>query len=169
MNRWTGMGIEAYRAGNRQQAQRFLRYALMENPDDVRTLLWLVEVADTDAERERLLEKVVELDPLQVLARQALLDVQSRIRATHLPHVSPFEVGAGEIFEENSEPDSVEVRSTPPFMEALADRKMIDESPAPLPLVLPKPLQEKKWWAVALAVVVLIAVIVLFWALIRPF
>jgi hypothetical protein len=121
MNRWTRLGIEAYRAGNREQAQRFFRFALMEKPDDIRTLLWLVEVANTDSDKERCLEQVLEIDPNQTLARQALLEVKSRIQSIQLPHVNPFSTDGSE-GQQPSTPAFIEVRSTPPFMEALAER-----------------------------------------------
>jgi hypothetical protein len=133
MDRWTRLGIEAYRSGNRAQAQRFFRYALMENPDDVRCWLWLVEVVDTDVERIHCLEQVLKIDPNHALARKALEDMSDRIESTRLPHVSPF---GGYVSEEESpEPtlSSVEVRSTPPFMAAMAEKEAHEADTQPDP------------------------------------
>ncbi len=120
MDRWTRLGIEAYRSGNRAQAQRFFRYALMENPDDVRTWLWLVEVADTDAERIRCLEQALKIDPNHALAHKALEDINDRIASARLPHVSPFGGFGSEAESAEPTPAPAEERSTPPFMSILA-------------------------------------------------
>ena len=165
MNRWTRLGIEAYRAGNREQAQRFFRFALMEKPDDIRTLLWMVEVANTDSEKERCLEQVLEIDPNQTLARQALLDVKSRIQAIQLPHVNPFSTDDSEGLQPST-PAFIEVRSTPPFMEALAERNTQVDSATPSPSQSPSPEKvgegsffHKKWLWAGLAAVGLVLVI----------
>jgi hypothetical protein len=133
MDRWTRLGIEAYRSGNRAQAQRFFRYALMEKPDDVRCWLWLVEVVDTDLERIHCLEQVLKIDPNHALARKALEDMSDRIESTRLPHVSPFGGYGSE--EEGPEPTpaSVEVRSTPPFMAAMAGKEAHETDAQPDP------------------------------------
>jgi hypothetical protein len=162
MNRWTRLGIEAYRAGNRQQAQRFFRFALMEKPDDIRTLLWMVEVADTDTEKERCLERVLQIDPQQSLAKQALVDVKARLESAQLPHVNPFAEDGSEGMQPVSERASIAVRSTPPFMEALAVRKAMEEAPPALPVSVRGGFGfQKKWLWVGLAVLAVILVIAL--------
>ena len=91
MDRWTRLGIEAYRTGNREQARRFFRYALMESPNDISAWLWLVEVAENDGEKERCLTRVLALDPNHVLARRALEDLEARRAGKNAPFVRPFE------------------------------------------------------------------------------
>jgi hypothetical protein len=119
MDRWTRLGIEAYQSGNRAQAQRFFRYALMEKPDDIRTWLWLAEVVETDHEKVRCLEQVLKIDPQHALAITALDIYKTRANRSNLPHVAPFG-GDEEPAEGELAAASVEVRSTPPFMAALA-------------------------------------------------
>jgi Tfp pilus assembly protein PilF len=88
--RLTRLGIEAYRAGSRAQARRFFRQVLMENPEDISTWLWLVEVSETDAEKQRCLERVLKIDPQHIPAQGALAAIKARLQAPSLPHVSPF-------------------------------------------------------------------------------
>ena len=120
MDRWTRLGIEAYRTGNREQAQRFFHYALAERPNDIRTWLWLVEVVDDDAEKKRCLTQVLALDPNHVLAMRALEDLEARMADKNAAHVSPFESAAAAGTEPVRRNSAVEIRSTPPFIEDLA-------------------------------------------------
>jgi hypothetical protein len=90
MNPWTRAGIQAYRAGNPQQARRFFKLAEMESPTELLAWLWSVEVAESDAEKQRCLEQIVALDPGQVAAWTALAALQTRHRPDGRPHVSPF-------------------------------------------------------------------------------
>lgn len=122
MNHWTRLGIEAYRAGNRPQAQRFFRYALMEKPDDIKTWLWMVEVAETDAERQRCLEQVLALDPENLAASRALQVLQAHKQSTGMPHVSPFSEDQLAAPASGQLPASTPIASTPPFMVAMTAR-----------------------------------------------
>ena len=122
MDRWTRLGIEAYRTGNREQAQRFFNYALMENPNDIRTWLWLVEVSENDTEKQRSLTRVLALDPNHVLARRALEEVDARLSGKNPRHSGPFETGAGPGSEVTRQSSAIEIRSTPPFIENLAQQ-----------------------------------------------
>ena len=89
MDRWTRLGIEAYRTGNREQAQRFFHFTLMDHPEDIRTWLWLVEAAENDAEKQRCLTRVLALDPNHVFARHALENVDARLAAKNTPPIDP--------------------------------------------------------------------------------
>jgi len=169
MNRWTRLGIEAYRAGNRAQAQRFFRYAMMENPGDVRPWLWMVEVAQTDAEKLRYLDQVLVLDPENGVARQAQMDLNVRMQSANLPHVSPFsEFDMEPPAAEALLPASTPIASTPPFMLAAVARIHTEVQPA-APAARIQPVRNPRWRLLAgmlLGLVVLSVVILL---LVRPF
>ncbi len=122
MDRWTRLGIEAYRTGNREQAQRFFHYALMENPNDIRTWLWLVEVSENDAEKQHSLTRVLALDPSHVLARRALEEVDARLADKNGRRTGPFESDTVPGSEPARQNASIEIRSTPPFIENLAQQ-----------------------------------------------
>ncbi len=122
MDRWTRLGIEAYRTGNREQAQRFFRYALVERPNDIRTWLWSVEVADNDAEKKRCLKKVLVLDPNHVLAKHALENIEARLSDKNAQHVDPFKQADSMGSEPVRKNAAIEIRSTPPFIEDLAQQ-----------------------------------------------
>jgi hypothetical protein len=154
MDRWTRLGIEAYRSGNRAQAQRFFRFALMENPDDVRCWLWLVEVVDTQADKKHCLEQVLRIDPSHSLARKALEDLNDLIASGRLPHVSPFGGFGSELAEPEQAliPASIEVRSTPPFMEELAHKDDLAQPTLPF-------WRRDSFWRITGAVMVGLAVV----------
>ena len=148
MDRWTRLGIEAYRTGNRELAQRFFNFALMEKPNDIRTWLWMVEVADTDAEKQRCLTRVLLLDPNHVLARRALEDVEARFADKNAPHISPFEQAAGQGGEPAQHKSAVEIRSTPPFIEELAQQNVKSTAGLSRPYEAQTPAGRKLTWTV---------------------
>lgn len=152
MDRWTRLGIEAYQSGNRDQAQRFFRYALMEKPDDARTWLWLAEVVEPDSDKVRCLEQVLKIDPQHALAQTALDIYKTRANRANLPHVSPF---GSELDAAEGEPGlaSVEVGSTPPFMAALAE-----ETPSQPQKAKPFWRRREIWLTVGMVLVGLVAV-----------
>lgn len=131
MDRWTRLGIEAYRTGNREQARRFFRYALMESPNDISAWLWLVEVAENDGEKERCLTRVLALDPNHVLARRALEDLEARHAGKNMSYVQPFEQEANPSVEPPLH-SSADTRSQPPFIEELAQQDSEAEIKPPL-------------------------------------
>lgn len=126
MGRWTRMGIESFRAGNRAQAERFFRYALMEDPNDIRSLLWLVEIATDDEEKKRCLEEVLRIDPRHALAYAALRDVQERLAASSHGVVAPAT---------GPRLASQDVHSQPPFVLALNQR--LANEPVSVPVAAP--------------------------------
>lgn len=108
MNRLTQLGVNAYRTGNLRQAYRYFWLSVMENPDDLQAWLWSVEVAESDAEKQRCLEQILRLDPGQAAARRALDKMYTQARLKELPHVSPFCVDTpGEDIEESSAAEAV--------------------------------------------------------------
>lgn len=138
LHRLTRLGIDAYRAGSRSQARRFFRQALMESPEDISTWLWLVEVSETDIEKQRCLERVLKIDPWHSAAQGALAEIQSRLHAPNLPHVSPFfqeeEVNAVS----QSAPFLGENQTSPPFMATLTRKNPPKPASKPAPVVKQK-------------------------------
>jgi hypothetical protein len=164
MGHWTRMGIDSFRAGNRQQAERFFRYALMEDPGDIRAWLWLVEVATDDAEKRHYLEEVLRLDPQHALARAALRELETRQKAAAMPHAAPFNLELPEHAPAAPSPapalapDSTDGRSQPPFVEGLMVRRVYPtDQPDPVSPAVPGWL----WLALGLGIVVLVLVIFL--------
>jgi hypothetical protein len=90
VNQWTRAGIHAVRAGDPDQARRFFKLAEMEAPNELAAWFWSVELAESDAERQRYLERILTIDPGQSAAQTALDAVNERLRRAELPHVSPF-------------------------------------------------------------------------------
>lgn len=70
-------GIDAIRRGDKEAAREAFRSVLKEDPDNTQALLWLAGVANTRDEKQRVLERVIELDPDNTLAQTGLdrLDV----------------------------------------------------------------------------------------------
>lgn len=122
MDRWTRLGIEAYRTGNREQAQRFFHYALMERPNDIRTWLWLLEVADNDTEKLRCLNRVLALDPNHILARRVKEEIDANLAIQKKPSARPFGQAQDPTGRPSDQNSAVEIRSTPPFNEELAQQ-----------------------------------------------
>jgi hypothetical protein len=167
MDRWTRLGIEAYRTGNREQAQRFFHYALMERPNDIRTWLWLVEVADNDIEKQRGLTRVLALDPNHVLARHALEEVDARLANKNASYVAPFEQDASPNGEGTPRNSAVEIRSTPPFIENLAQKHARARATS-LPAKEAQAMASRRrtWIAIGFALVVLVIVLLMLgWSL----
>ena len=161
MDRWTRLGIEAYRTGNREQAQRFFNYALMENPNDIRTWLWLVEVSENDTEKQRSLTRVLALDPNHVLARRALEEVDARLSGKNTRHSGPFETDAvpgGEVTRQSS---AIEIRSTPPFIENLAQQVRTVSPSAQANAAQPAAGRMRPWIVIALILAGLLVVFLL--------
>lgn len=66
------LGIEAARAGDKEEARKLFRLLTRETPYDPQAWLWLAGVAEDREEKRAALEKVTELDPSNELARQGL-------------------------------------------------------------------------------------------------
>ena len=147
MDRWTRLGIEAYRTGNREQAERFFRYALVEKPNDIRIWLWLVEVANNDHEKQRGLTRVMALDPSHVLARRALEEVDARLAGKKARQDGLIAQEAGPRDEPLPRNSSIEVRSTPPFIEYLAQKHVRIGATPPRPNEAQTSAGHKRAWA----------------------
>lgn len=66
------LGIEAARAGDKEEARNLFRLLTREQPDNVQAWLWLAGVAEDKEEKRAALERVLALDPTNDLARKGL-------------------------------------------------------------------------------------------------
>ncbi len=66
------LGIEAARAGDKEEARNLFRLLTRETPEDPQSWLWLAGVAEDREEKRAALEQVTQLDPSNELAQQGL-------------------------------------------------------------------------------------------------
>ncbi|GAB4322676.1 MAG: hypothetical protein Kow00117_11450 [Phototrophicales bacterium] len=66
-------GIQAAKDGNRATGRRLLTQVVEADPDNDVAWMWLASCMTTVADRRRCLERVLELDPTNIRAKQALL------------------------------------------------------------------------------------------------
>src|ERR687885_2806056 len=65
-------GIEAIRAGERAEARELFRMVTREDPRNAQGWLWLAGAAEDREEKRAALERVMEIDPQNALARKGL-------------------------------------------------------------------------------------------------
>jgi thioredoxin-like negative regulator of GroEL len=66
------LAIGAAQAGNRESARVMFRQVLSEDPYNERALMWMAKLATTKAERRQWLTRVLQVNPLQQSAKDAL-------------------------------------------------------------------------------------------------
>ena len=66
------LGIEAARAGDKEEARKFFRLLTRETPQDSQAWLWLAGVAEDRDEKRAALEMVTQLDPSNQMAQKSL-------------------------------------------------------------------------------------------------
>ena len=66
------LGIDAARAGQKEEARDLFRLLTREKPDDPQAWLWLAGVSDDRAEKQGALEQALRLDPYNELARKSM-------------------------------------------------------------------------------------------------
>ena len=66
------LGIEAARAGDKAEARQLFRLVTREDPNNAQGWLWLAGVAEDREEKRGALERVVQIDPSNDLARKGL-------------------------------------------------------------------------------------------------
>src|SRR5215475_12638091 len=72
INSLLNAGIQAARAGNKAQARKYLEQVLEKEDNNEAAWMWLASVVDTPRERRICLENVLEINPNNVRAREAL-------------------------------------------------------------------------------------------------
>lgn len=78
----TKQGIDAFRAGKRDEARKLLLTAVKQNPDSESAWGWLYNVAENDKERIYCLKQVLRINPSNEKVNQlykSLLDKQSQV------------------------------------------------------------------------------------------
>ncbi|MBN1283899.1 MAG: hypothetical protein JXB47_00720 [Anaerolineae bacterium] len=70
-------GIQAAQAGNHAAARQMFIQALKLDPQNETGWMWMVQVVETDKEREFCLKKILEINPNNQRAQQALAQLQS--------------------------------------------------------------------------------------------
>jgi hypothetical protein len=66
------LGVANAREGNREEARNLFRLVTQESPNNAQAWLWLAGVADSREERQAALERVLEIDPSNDMARTGL-------------------------------------------------------------------------------------------------
>ncbi len=76
------LGIEAARAGDKEEARNLFRLLTRETPEDPQSWLWLAGVAEDREEKRAALEQVTRLDPSNELAQQGLAALGGPTKST---------------------------------------------------------------------------------------
>lgn len=66
------MAIRSARDGNKESARVMLRQVLNEDRRNERAMLWMAQIANTQAERRKWLERVLQVNPDNTKARATL-------------------------------------------------------------------------------------------------
>lgn len=66
------MAIRSARDGNKESARVMLRQVLSEDKRNERAMMWMAEIAETQAERRKWLERVLQVNPDNTKARATL-------------------------------------------------------------------------------------------------
>ncbi|HLF26001.1 MAG TPA: hypothetical protein VJG32_06675 [Anaerolineae bacterium] len=78
MDPLTSQGLEALRSGETEQARALFNQAVQANPRNEDALLWLSQLAESDAERAGYLRQVLDINPNNATARRGLEFVEGR-------------------------------------------------------------------------------------------
>lgn len=79
------LGIQAARQGNRAAARRLLLQVVDQDPNNELAWIWMASVAETVVERRNYLERVLEINPNNERAKQALSRLKRSARETPAP------------------------------------------------------------------------------------
>ncbi len=85
------LGIEAARAGRKQEARKCLWAVLRANPNYIPALFWMAYVAATPQESIQLLERILKLDPNNERAKAGLLWVEQQARGEEIEEIEETE------------------------------------------------------------------------------
>jgi predicted nucleic acid-binding Zn ribbon protein len=66
------MGIRAAKAGNKEGARIAFEQILSQDRKNERAMMWMAKLADTTAERKKWLERVLNVNPDNETAREAM-------------------------------------------------------------------------------------------------
>lgn len=139
----TAQGISALKAGDKKEAQKWLRLALKRNPNDITAWLWLSGAVESDDERLECLQQVLRIDPDNAPALTGISKLKAKPKSFETPipggepAVSPFIENGIEDLPLKSHPPS----KVSPFalekhqknQEKLAERQVFDVRPSLIP------------------------------------
>lgn len=138
----TSQGVSALKAGDREQAQKWLRLAVKRNPNDITAWLWLSGAVDSDQERLECLQQVLRVAPGHAAATAGIEKLQkaraSQAKPTPVDYqtkVAPF--SEPYIVEEKSEKPTP-LFSTPlePNRVPISEQVVFDIRPSLVPVFL---------------------------------
>jgi hypothetical protein len=78
-------GIELVRSGDKEAARQLLAQVVTEEPNNERAWMWLAYCAKSRSERKRYLERVLEINPVNFKAAEALEKLNASIAKSAKP------------------------------------------------------------------------------------
>lgn len=111
MHQFVESAIEAAKQGDNKKAIDFLRQVLTANPNDVDAWLVLAAVVDDQQHKRQCLNRVLKLDPVNMVAREELLEMdRAEMGGSTPPFISESLNEPGASYQDEPAPVS-----TPPF------------------------------------------------------
>ena len=107
MHQFVESAIEAANQGDKSKAMDFIKQVLAANPNDVEAWLVLAAVMDEPERKRQCLKRVLELDPVNQLARDELFEMDRLDMGgnpTYLPDIPPVSRVVPESIEPLTEP-----------------------------------------------------------------
>lgn len=116
------LGIEAARDGNKEEARDLFRLLTSEDPNNVQGWLWLAGVAESLPERRTALERTLELDPNNDMARKSMQALEREESADQpaAPAAEPARPAAASAYDSGDDFDD-------PFAELDALSEVLEE------------------------------------------
>lgn len=135
------LGIEAARDGNKEEARDLFRLLTSEDPNNVQGWLWLAGVAESLPERRTALERTLELDPNNDMARKSMQALEKEESAAQpaTPADEPARSAAASAYDSGDDFDDpfAELDALSEVMEE--DSKNRADTPQPSSQVKPVP------------------------------
>ena len=110
MHQFVQSAIEAAKQGDNDKALAFLKQVLNANPNDIDAWLVLAAVVDDPQRKRQCLNRVLKLDPVNVVAREELMEMDR----AEMGEASPFVSEPLDQIQPQDEPDPVRTQSYQP-------------------------------------------------------
>ena len=82
------LGIDAFKAGNKDQAHFYLLKAIREEPNNERAWGWLSNTAQTNDEKVHCLQQILRINPQNEWAKKTLAELQANDWVNAAPSIS---------------------------------------------------------------------------------